>query len=576
MHISTQSPRALPYRPAAKAAVQSQPEVSSDPVDVGPAALYSHSASAPKALPDSPPPALQRPVIFLHGFNGHPEGWDSFKQWMSSRDDHANKDGGTLDAGHFDQIDPKANLFSLRLSRPYNAVEKNKDELREAIDAVCKATGSPEVDLVVHSLGGLDTRAYFQDGDEKVKKFVMLGTPNHGSALANLELFFREKFDYPVIPPVDDPDVRRVLHQLSVDKLDKNKEPKNPWLRNLNDNWTGQRRAADTLLIAGSGIPTATGGPGITAFGDGVVARKSAKLDGIEQKTAWFKNHSALLTSPKVMETTAKWLVGRPLDDGENLFDNSRDAIRAAQLLNPVKPPSGPIEKASIQETKRAAKLPLLDPAFQMGMALGVLSAMMGGPREHLPMVEIALSSSSLDSDVQGNYNVDLAREGGNQVQGSGVVDGQPFAEVADFQQGKMYWKSAVGLQSSNLEIAVGDDEKSITMKGELGGVPTDLTLNLLTNDKENISGLETTGLFNGENYYLKSTIDMGSLLNGSSHDGIMTVNGMVNGEPTERNYAVDVSKGPQGIEFNAHKEAKSANEEAIGVSVKVIEQSEG
>lgn len=575
MHISTQSGRALPYRSLSKTAVQPQPEVSSDPVDSGPTELCNTTVSAPQALPDSPPPALQRPVIFLHGFNGHPEGWDSFKDWMASRDDHANKDGGTLDAGHYDHIDPKANLFSLRLSRPYNAVEKNKEELRDAIDAVCKATGSKEVDLVVHSLGGLDTRAYFQDGDEKVKKFVMLGTPNHGSALANLELFFREKFDYPVIPPVDDPDVRRVLHQLSVDKLDKNKEPKNPWLRNLNDNWTNQQRAADTLLIAGSGIPTATGGPGITAFGDGVVARKSAKLDGIEQKTAWFKNHSALLTSPKVMETTAKWLVGRPLDDGENLFDSPQDAIRAAQLLNPVKPPSGPIEKASFQETKRASKLPLLDPAFQMGMALGVLSAMMGGPREHLPMVEIALSSSSLDSDVQGNYNVDLGREGGNQVQGSGVVDGKPFAEVADFQQGKMYWKSAVGVQSSNLEIAVGDDEKSITMKGELGGVPTDLTLNLLTNDKDNISGLETTGLFNGEDYYLKSTIDMGSLLNGTSHDGIMTVNGMVNGEPTERNYAVDVSKGPRGIEFNAHKEAKSANEEAIGVSVKVIEPSQ-
>ena len=104
-------------------------------------------------------------------------------------------------------------------------VEKNKAELKGAVEPVVAATGAEEVDLVVHSLGGLNSRAYLQDADEKVNKLVQLGTPNHGSQLANMEIFMRENFDYPVLPKTDDPEVRRVLEQLSVDKNDGDGNP---------------------------------------------------------------------------------------------------------------------------------------------------------------------------------------------------------------------------------------------------------------------------------------------------------------------------------------------------------------
>lgn len=61
-----------------------------------------------------------------------------------------------------------------------------------ALDAfvgqVLADTGAAEVDLVGHSQGGLVARYYvkYLGGDGEVDSLVMLGTPNYGTALANL------------------------------------------------------------------------------------------------------------------------------------------------------------------------------------------------------------------------------------------------------------------------------------------------------------------------------------------------------------------------------------------------------
>jgi pimeloyl-ACP methyl ester carboxylesterase len=573
-----QQPTRLPVKP--EPVIQNDSRdltspVSAEPVDsLGLSPLWSDAGTEPVEMPESAPPALQRPVIYLHGFTGSASGFDHITEWLTSGDEPVNKSGGIIDAGNFDNLDPEANLFSLRLSRSYNSVEKNAAELKQTIDAVLEKTGSKEVDLVVHSLGGLNARAYLQNDDERVNKLVQIGTPNHGSALADLERFFRKNFDYPIKPPVDDPEVRRVLEQLSVDKLDGDKQPKNPWLRALNDDWANQRDAADIMIVAGAGIPTLTGGPGLTIFGDGVVTRRSAKMGGVEHKTSWFKTHGGLLKSGKVMEATANFLVGNQLTESEHLFDNPEDMLKAAELLNPQKPPSAqPIEKATAEEAQRATKLPLLEPAFQMGLALGVISSMMGGVKETFPLIELGLNTDSQSANVRANYSVDLDRENG-QVQGSGLVDGRAFAEVADFQEGKMYWRSALELQSSGMVMEVGEDEKSITMKGLMGGVPTDLTINMLLNEGGKFSGLETTGQFNGEAYRVRATVDMGNLLQGGTlQNGMMHINGNVNGEDVERNYRVDVTKNDKGLEFNARTAEPLESSEDIDVKVKVIQR---
>jgi pimeloyl-ACP methyl ester carboxylesterase len=301
--------------------------------------------SLPATLPTAAPPKLERPVIFVHGFTGDPKAWGPMTEWLSQGGQ--NKDGGIVEPHKLDTLDGSANLFTLKFSRSFNGIEKNSEELKRTIEAVCRATGQPEVDLVVHSLGGLNTRDYLREPDEKVKRFVMLGTPNHGSQLANLELLFREKFGFPIKPPEDDPEVRTVLNQLRVDRGNEN-----PYLREMNNGWPQQRARAEVMAIAGVGIPTLTGGPGVTIRGDGVVARKSVELDGMVTKQAWFKTHGGLLKTASVMENAAAFLAtGRSLTEEENLFDSPADEARAKELLaqelsgksrppRPEKPPS--------------------------------------------------------------------------------------------------------------------------------------------------------------------------------------------------------------------------------------------
>jgi len=56
------------------------------------------------------------------------------------------------------------------------------------IEEICERTGSREVDIVGHSLGGLIARYYVQrlGGDLRVRTLVTLGTPHSGTAVAPL------------------------------------------------------------------------------------------------------------------------------------------------------------------------------------------------------------------------------------------------------------------------------------------------------------------------------------------------------------------------------------------------------
>ncbi|MFJ5998243.1 esterase/lipase family protein [Streptomyces sp. NPDC092370] len=56
------------------------------------------------------------------------------------------------------------------------------------IEEICERTGSPQVDVVGHSLGGLIARYYVQrlGGDQRVRTLVTLGTPHAGTRVMPL------------------------------------------------------------------------------------------------------------------------------------------------------------------------------------------------------------------------------------------------------------------------------------------------------------------------------------------------------------------------------------------------------
>jgi pimeloyl-ACP methyl ester carboxylesterase len=66
-------------------------------------------------------------------------------------------------------------------------IEQFVPQVEQAITALCARTGSGRVILVAHSMGGLVARAWLRrHGAARVARIITIGTPHHGTALANL------------------------------------------------------------------------------------------------------------------------------------------------------------------------------------------------------------------------------------------------------------------------------------------------------------------------------------------------------------------------------------------------------
>ncbi|SIR53244.1 Triacylglycerol esterase/lipase EstA, alpha/beta hydrolase fold [Janthinobacterium sp. TND4EL3] len=71
---------------------------------------------------------------------------------------------------------------------PINAdIEDFVPQVEQAVARLCARAGSDRVMLVAHSMGGLVARAWLRrHGAQRVARIITLGTPHHGTALANL------------------------------------------------------------------------------------------------------------------------------------------------------------------------------------------------------------------------------------------------------------------------------------------------------------------------------------------------------------------------------------------------------
>lgn len=261
-------------------------------------------------LPEENAPRLQKPVLLVHGFNSGAATWENMHTWLVR--DNVNKDGGVIspNSGH---VDGEGKVFAMQFSRSCNSLANNAAELREAVERITAATGSKEVDIISHSMGGLDTRTYLDQGNDKVDHLVMLATPNHGSVLADLDLRFRE-FGLKTLPKEDDPLIRQALRDLGEVR-----EGNNPAVTMLNQNLERQKSRAKMLVIAGNGRPTLASRYRVTIKGDTAVSRESATLPGVPIRNIWGVNHGGVKEHPDALRMTAAFLTDSPLpmDQGD-------------------------------------------------------------------------------------------------------------------------------------------------------------------------------------------------------------------------------------------------------------------
>jgi len=110
---------------------------------------------------------MKPPTLLVHGLWGDSSTWT---KWLENK---------TVENSGYP-------IYAMNIRRNDRRFDYGAGKVSEAINEITKETGVPKVNIVAHSMGGLNSRWYIQNPGYRldVNKLVMLGTPNHGSMWA--------------------------------------------------------------------------------------------------------------------------------------------------------------------------------------------------------------------------------------------------------------------------------------------------------------------------------------------------------------------------------------------------------
>lgn len=342
----------LPTAAPAPAAPKDLVELSKYDVEIRP---VRHIASPEEAMALKAP-ALERPVLMIHGLAQHADTWINFKNFFTGNP--ANADGGVYhvdkDAEFRQNLDPKARVFSLDLSDNLRSPQVLGAEVRRAITAILQGTGADSVDLVTHSMGGLVAREALRQGEDRVRNLVMIAPPTHGAMEATLASVLDDGHVYSHYP-------RERMEAMNSLRLEYGPRGgvRNQWLHELNEDWKNQAGRVRGAVIAGVGLPTPDASWTGTSQGDGMVAAVNAPLEGAEFYLAqpnclepghehfrdfqhFRYNHLQIVSEPEIFRQVSELLTSAP---------------PSAPSLPPVRPAPTPSDLAeSLKRTAEARK----------------------------------------------------------------------------------------------------------------------------------------------------------------------------------------------------------------------------
>jgi pimeloyl-ACP methyl ester carboxylesterase len=160
------------------------------------------------------------PLVYLHGLGGDETSLASFKTALD-----------LAMPGRYDDEGEKPNL----VLHGYDSINRSLPTLGGELDAVVgkllKTSGFKKVDIVAHSMGGLVTRTFLtrNGASGKVRKFVMLSTPNEGVPLAYLATLATD-FVVPATLPEEAQDLADLLLDANSKAALRNFYPDYDWL----------------------------------------------------------------------------------------------------------------------------------------------------------------------------------------------------------------------------------------------------------------------------------------------------------------------------------------------------------
>ncbi|WP_350343090.1 alpha/beta fold hydrolase [Proteinivorax tanatarense] len=127
-------------------------------------------------IPSYAQASSKNPVVFVHGY------------FDSTSDIFGKSNFSSLKNYLIEQGWPKDNLYVIQFSSITGSNVNNAHELSKFINDILSETGSKQVDIVAHSMGGLSSRYYVNQlgGVDKVGSLITIGTPHYGTPQAYL------------------------------------------------------------------------------------------------------------------------------------------------------------------------------------------------------------------------------------------------------------------------------------------------------------------------------------------------------------------------------------------------------
>jgi pimeloyl-ACP methyl ester carboxylesterase len=225
-----------------------------------------------------PTPQIDRPFVLVPGWTTEPEAFGPLCGLLT----RGGANGGevyfvkqgkffTMDANGqlqaFSGTPAKGKVFEMVWTDTHQAPNRNLSEMRQNMDAICKATGYDKVDAEAYSMGGLDARLYLDQGGTQINRLMMLGSPNRGTRFGDLVIdVLDRKVNWAAKFGGISGDDRESMDWLRQEK-------NSPILQDLNSRWAQQRKAATILAVGTDIMPTANAS--FWTWGDGLVPSKS-------------------------------------------------------------------------------------------------------------------------------------------------------------------------------------------------------------------------------------------------------------------------------------------------------------
>lgn len=186
-------------------------------------------------------------------------------------------------------------------------------------------------------------------------------------------------------------------------------------------------------------------------------------------------------------------------------------APRADQPAPTPAPPPDTLDLSKIDTPAKAALLPTLEPAVQLGVFTGLVMSLAGSATGAAMPVVMHVATKAADKSLNVTYTLDASAQ--SPLNASGDYAGLSTATTltVDPMNLNATLNEALGSPDHVSKLTVGYDSKknALTATGKLGDVDVDLTVGAVGEKLQNITGYHVAGTIGGQAYCLNSSFEV-------------------------------------------------------------------